>query len=236
MQLQVMLLNALPAAHQWSLGNPVVARASLGIPDTLAIFVVALVVFGPKRLPEIGKQIGKLVFEFRRASNDFKLQIEEELRLSEQQDRQKVLDMQAAANKPATPVALSAESSTSAVSSTSVVASEASPASGFEAMQGTAPQPPDRTGALNGANLNPVPPTASPEIVSTAPEVETGMVTPEPQAPLTIQPPSTGTLVSALPPNHAAKNVMTAIPPASATPEAAAEVSPIPSDTTAHNG
>jgi sec-independent protein translocase protein TatB len=105
---QVGLQTAHPASHL------VVARASLSIPDTLFLFVVALVVFGPKRLPEIGKQIGKLVFEFRRASNDFKLQIEEELRLSEQQERQKVLNMQAAAVQPATPVAISAESTVSA--------------------------------------------------------------------------------------------------------------------------
>jgi sec-independent protein translocase protein TatB len=89
-------------AHPLAAGNLVVARASLSIPDTLFLFVVALVVFGPKRLPEIGKQIGKLVFEFRRASNDFKLQIEEELRVAEQQDRQKQIEVQAAA-KPSTP-------------------------------------------------------------------------------------------------------------------------------------
>ena len=230
MQLQVMLLTALPAAHQWALSHAVVARASLGIPDTLAIFVVALVVFGPKRLPEIGKQIGKLVFEFRRASNDFKLQIEEELRLSEQQDRQKVLDMQAAANQPATPVVLSAETTTSAVPSETVSTS------GFEAMQGTEPQPPDRqTSGFKSADLNAAPPTASPEIISTPPDL--AAATPvEPPTPLTIQPPSTGTLVSALPPNHAAKNVMTAIPSAGPTAEAAHEVTPTPSDPTAHNG
>ncbi len=64
--------------------------------DTIFIFLLALVVFGPKKLPEIGRQIGKLMVEFRRASNDFKLQIEEELRASEQADRQKALEAQAA--------------------------------------------------------------------------------------------------------------------------------------------
>ena len=52
----------------------------MSLPDTLFIFVLALVIFGPKKLPEIGRQIGKLVGEFRRASNEFKFQIEEELR------------------------------------------------------------------------------------------------------------------------------------------------------------
>lgn len=52
----------------------------MSLPDTLFIFVLALIIFGPKKLPEIGRQIGKLVGEFRRASNEFKFQIEEELR------------------------------------------------------------------------------------------------------------------------------------------------------------
>jgi sec-independent protein translocase protein TatB len=64
--------------------------------DTIFIFLLALVVFGPKKLPEIGRQIGKLMVEFRRASNDFKLQIEEELRSAEQAERQKALAAEAA--------------------------------------------------------------------------------------------------------------------------------------------
>lgn len=52
----------------------------MSLPDTLFIFVLALIIFGPKKLPEIGRQLGKLVGEFRRASNEFKFQIEEELR------------------------------------------------------------------------------------------------------------------------------------------------------------
>lgn len=52
----------------------------MSLPDTVFIFVLALIIFGPKKLPEIGRQIGRLVGEFRRASNEFKFQIEEELR------------------------------------------------------------------------------------------------------------------------------------------------------------
>ena len=59
----------------------------MSLPDTIFIFALALVIFGPKKLPEIGRQIGKLMFEFRRASNEFKLQIEEELRTAEAADR-----------------------------------------------------------------------------------------------------------------------------------------------------
>ena len=63
--------------------------SSLGMGDTIVLFLLALVVFGPKRLPEIGRQIGKLYGEFRRASNEFKFQIEDELRKSEEEERQK---------------------------------------------------------------------------------------------------------------------------------------------------
>ena len=60
--------------------------------DSLILMVLALVVFGPRRLPQIGRQIGKLMFEFRKASNDFKFQMEEELRLSEEAERRKKLE------------------------------------------------------------------------------------------------------------------------------------------------
>ncbi len=61
--------------------------ANLGMADSLILMVLALVVFGPRRLPQIGRQIGKLMYEFRKASNDFKFQMEEELRNSEEADR-----------------------------------------------------------------------------------------------------------------------------------------------------
>ncbi|MBX6360329.1 Sec-independent protein translocase subunit TatA/TatB [Pseudacidobacterium ailaaui] len=60
--------------------------------DSIFIFLLALVLFGPKKLPEIGRQIGKLLAEFRRASNEFKMQIDEELRAMEHEERQKQLE------------------------------------------------------------------------------------------------------------------------------------------------
>src|SRR5580698_5160052 len=68
---------------------PTIEIASIGIPDTMFLMLLALVVFGPRRLPEIGRQIGKLMYEFRKVSNDFKFQMEEELRASEEAERQK---------------------------------------------------------------------------------------------------------------------------------------------------
>ncbi len=57
--------------------------------DSAVIFFIALLLFGPKKLPELARQIGKLMGEFRRASNDFRMQMEDELRISEQAERQK---------------------------------------------------------------------------------------------------------------------------------------------------
>jgi sec-independent protein translocase protein TatB len=68
---------------------PTIEVANLGMADSLILMVMALVVFGPRRLPQIGRQIGKLMYEFRKASNDFKFQMEEELRSAEEADRRK---------------------------------------------------------------------------------------------------------------------------------------------------
>jgi TatA/E family protein of Tat protein translocase len=56
---------------------------SLGLPEIILIFFVALIVFGPKRLPEIGRTIGKALGEFKKATDDFKNTIEREVRVDE---------------------------------------------------------------------------------------------------------------------------------------------------------
>lgn len=60
--------------------------------DSVVIFVIALILFGPKKLPQLARQLGKLMGEFRRASNDFRMQMEEELRLTEQEEAQKKVE------------------------------------------------------------------------------------------------------------------------------------------------
>jgi TatA/E family protein of Tat protein translocase len=56
---------------------------SLGLPELLMIFAVALIVFGPRRLPEIGKTLGKALNEFKKASDDLKNTIEREVQVEE---------------------------------------------------------------------------------------------------------------------------------------------------------
>ena len=53
---------------------------NLGFPEMMFIFILALIIFGPKKLPEIGRQIGKGLAEFKRASREFQSQIEDEVR------------------------------------------------------------------------------------------------------------------------------------------------------------
>lgn len=65
---------------------------SIGGTELLIIVIIALVVFGPKRLPELGRTIGKGLREFRRASNDLKRSLEEEIALDDRATRQRELD------------------------------------------------------------------------------------------------------------------------------------------------
>jgi sec-independent protein translocase protein TatB len=89
--------------------------------DSAVIFFLALLLFGPKKLPELARQLGKLMAEFRRASNEFRMQMEDELRIADQEEqRKKIAAMEAAA--PVTPAITDGTDSTA-----STVASEAVP-------------------------------------------------------------------------------------------------------------
>lgn len=59
---------------------------NLGMQEIIVIFVLALIVFGPRKLPEIGKALGKGLAEFKRASNELKQTWEEEVRLDKEKD------------------------------------------------------------------------------------------------------------------------------------------------------
>jgi len=70
--------------RSWNLGttNLELVKSSLmnlGLSEMIFIFVLALIIFGPKKMPEIGRQIGRALAEFKRASNEFKAQIETEI-------------------------------------------------------------------------------------------------------------------------------------------------------------
>ena len=64
---------------------------TLGMPELILIFVVALLLFGPRKMPQIGRSIGRAMGEFRRASNEFKRTIEDEVAADEIRDVEKDL-------------------------------------------------------------------------------------------------------------------------------------------------
>lgn len=66
---------------------------SLGFQEIILIFVIALIVFGPKKLPEIGRTIGRGLAEFKRASNELKSAWEEEVKMEEIKEINKTYDL-----------------------------------------------------------------------------------------------------------------------------------------------
>jgi sec-independent protein translocase protein TatA len=57
---------------------------SLGMPELIVIFVIALVVFGPRKLPELGRSLGRSIAEFKKATNELHSSLEDEIRQEEQ--------------------------------------------------------------------------------------------------------------------------------------------------------
>lgn len=75
---------------------------SIGMPELIIILVIALIIFGPRKLPELGKSLGRSLNEFKRASQDLQNSLEQEIKLEEQKEAREK------AEKPA-PVAPAAD-------------------------------------------------------------------------------------------------------------------------------
>jgi sec-independent protein translocase protein TatA len=61
---------------------------SIGMPELIIILVIALIIFGPRKLPELGKSLGRSLNEFKRASTELQNTLEQEIRLEEQKEKQ----------------------------------------------------------------------------------------------------------------------------------------------------
>jgi len=60
---------------------------SIGMPELVIILVIALIVFGPRKLPELGRSLGRSLGEFKKASNELRNTLEDEVRVEEQRDQ-----------------------------------------------------------------------------------------------------------------------------------------------------
>jgi TatA/E family protein of Tat protein translocase len=60
---------------------------SIGMPELIIIFVIALIIFGPRKLPELGRSLGRSLNEFKKASNDLQNTLEQEIKLEEQKEK-----------------------------------------------------------------------------------------------------------------------------------------------------
>ena len=60
---------------------------SIGMPELIIILVIALIIFGPRKLPELGRSLGRSINEFKKASNELRSTLEEEIRVEEVKER-----------------------------------------------------------------------------------------------------------------------------------------------------
>ena len=161
--------------------RPPIELSNLGMWDSMILMILALVVFGPRRLPQIGRQIGKLMYEFRKASNDFKFQMEEELRVAEDADRRKREEAERARN-----LALNPPAEMQTVEAQADIGAE-------EQVSVSAPPPPAHFGEADKTEAEALSPEPEASAAAAAAEVESHYPR--------ISPPATGEPIAASRPN-----------------------------------
>jgi TatA/E family protein of Tat protein translocase len=74
---------------------------SIGVPELIIILTIALIIFGPRKLPELGRSLGRSLSEFKRASNELRATLDEEIRVDEQRQAEPARPTPAASQAPA---------------------------------------------------------------------------------------------------------------------------------------
>jgi len=170
-----------------------------GFGDSAFIILLALLLFGPKKLPVLARQLGKLMGDFRRASNEFRTQMEEELRISEQAERQKQI---AALEASAPPVPPADVTSAGSAHTPPEPPAFATPDSTSENLSDAPFEPSE-------LSENSIAPPATPAVESAVAESAAAEPAPAPlpiatSGDLTMMPPATGLPVPKTSPSHTA--------------------------------
>ena len=76
---------------------------SIGMPEMIVIGIIALLIFGPRKLPELGKSLGKSIAEFKRASNELRNTLEEEIKSEGLENERKSAEVPPPPKTPSTP-------------------------------------------------------------------------------------------------------------------------------------
>jgi TatA/E family protein of Tat protein translocase len=120
----------------------------LSLPHLVVLFVVALVIFGPQKLPELARMLGKATAEFRKMTNDFRYALEDEVRDLERQTRIRDEEIATAARAAQTPVPAPSPAPEGAVPREASAAAESAPAEPVspEPQNEAAPSSPADTG------------------------------------------------------------------------------------------
>jgi sec-independent protein translocase protein TatB len=156
--------------------------------ETVFLFFLALIIFGPKKLPEIARQVGKILNEFRRASNEFKSQIEQEISHLELENRKQTIQPPtAAAPQGTTSRALASGGELGPVPTTASATSAAAPAAPSPSAQSandepgfasTAEKPEPNTTTLHSSGISSTPGLSTGPAVPPLPTTE--LSSPEP--------------------------------------------------------
>jgi len=126
----------------------------IGMPELLVIFVIALLIFGPKELPKIGRTIGKAMAEFRRASDELREGLQREVEVAEREEQ----PPQPSAEEPVVTPAAETPSPAPEYQASETKPEEAAPVTGTSASP--------ETGEPAGPASHPTEPSAQPEVTA----------------------------------------------------------------------